>query len=211
MKNEGAPDRTVKRTVWLLAGVLAFTYLYAALRYVVFGPYDVNALPIFITNKALAFSFVINLYILSSPWIKGVRRSIVGIANVGVGTLHTLLSIILIPSHFFKKFYAATGEMTGTFGAMILFGILAFILMIIISRGFQYQHKYSKYWQTFLFERLFLVFLVFIGLHIFIYSVEGWFRPSDWYGGMPPISLLSFLFLLGATLHFFQRVFKKQS
>jgi len=199
-----------KRTVWLIAGVLTFTYLYAALRYVVFGPYSVNALPIFIMNKALAFSFVINLYILSSPYIVRIRRSLLGIVNYIIGTVHAILSVILIPGSYLKKFYTVEGEMNVNFGAMVFFGIIAFILMVVISKGFQYRNKYSQFWLTFIFEKLFMIFLIILGLHIFVYGVENWISWDKWYGGMPPISLLAFLFLLGTTFHFFQRIFCKK-
>jgi len=200
----------IRRTTALLIILFLAALLYATLRYIIFGPYKFNAFPIFIMNKALALSFMMYLYILSSPYFKRVKRSLIGMSAYGMGIMHAMFSVILLPTSYLKKYYTTDGEMAVGFSAMIFFGIVALILMIIISKGFRYQSRYNKYWATFGFEKLFLMFLIVTGLHIFVFCINDWIRISRWYGYMPPVSLIAFIFLLGTTIHFFQRVFCKK-
>ena len=193
-----------------MAIIFLASFLYATLRYIVFGPYKINALPIFVMNKALALSFVIYLYILSSPYFTGIKRSVLGITTYSIGILHALLSIILLPTSFLKKYYTSEGEMAVGFSAMIFFGILSFIISLLLSKGFRYPTKYSKFWSTFTFEKLFLIFLIVLALHIFVFCISDWIKINQWYGYLPPVSLLAFIFLIGTTFHFFQRIFCKK-
>ena len=41
---------------------------------------------------------------------------------------------------------------------------------------------------------------MFFGLHVFFLGFKGWFTPVEWPGGMPPISLLSFLMAAAGLL-----------
>ncbi len=197
----------VKKTLWMVLAIFVFTFLYAVTRYVILGPYDFKAIPLFITNKALAFSFVINLMILSSPKIKNISRMVLGLFTYLMGILHGILSVILLPTSFFEKFYDENGEMYFDTGAMVFFGVLAIILMIVINKYFHHYKQEKSFWNSFVFEKLYLVFLIALGLHLFVSYMDGWFVISNWYGYMPPISLLSFIAVLISTINFFQRVF----
>ncbi len=196
-----------KSTYWTIFVIWFFTFSYAVLRYVFFGPYDINAIPLFVVNKSFAFSFMILSYFLSNPKVEFINRKIVGIFTYFFALLHAIISAILIPTSFFEKFYNEENLLTFTAATMIFFGVLAIILSVVISKSFLKSDSSNPFWKTFYFERLYLFFLLFLGLHIFIFYFPNWIKVQNWHGYMPPISLLSFLFLLGITMNFFKRVF----
>ena len=45
---------------------------------------------------------------------------------------------------------------------------------------------------------LFVMFMA--GVHLFFMGIDGWMKPEDWHGGLPPISLIAFSFFLVAFI-----------
>jgi DMSO/TMAO reductase YedYZ heme-binding membrane subunit len=49
-------------------------------------------------------------------------------------------------------------------------------------------------------QRLGYVALILVVVHLVVLGLEGWLAPSDWNGGLPPISLLAVLAALTPLL-----------
>jgi hypothetical protein len=39
-----------------------------------------------------------------------------------------------------------------------------------------------------------------VGLHLLPMGIPGWFHPAEWHGGLPPISLISFVLVVIAGI-----------
>jgi hypothetical protein len=201
--------KLLKRTVSFIIGTFLFTFVYATLRYVIFGPYTLHSIPLFILNKSLAFSSVIFIFVLTVKKITFLSRGIIGITSYIIAIFHGILGAILIPSSYFKKYFNPEGEMLVSFAAMIFFGVLALLLMVFINKIISFGKKDKKFYNAFWFHKIFLFLLAIISLHVFVFCIKDWFNFKNWYGYMPPISLLSFILLFFATLGFLNRVFEK--
>ncbi len=199
-----------KRTFLVVIAVFFLAFAYAVIRYVVIGPYDINAIPLFIMNKAFAFSFVILLFIVNLHQIQSLDRALLGLMIYSMAILHLLLSAVLLPTTFFKTIFNSEGEILFSGASMVLFGIITFIFTVLISKVFFRAVKDMDYGGSFKFEKLFFVFLTFLGLHLSVFHATRWFDVDSWYGHLPPISLLSFLFVLATAFQFFKYVFHKE-
>ena len=60
---------------------------------------------------------------------------------------------------------------------------------------FQTHLREDKAFISFITSRSFLLFaLILGGAHVMFMGYEGWLNPSAWHGGIPPVSLVAFVF-----------------
>jgi hypothetical protein len=163
-----------------------------------------NDLPLFITNKALALTFAVNLFFLTNLTFKNINRKVLGITTYFIAILHSIISVILLATPYFDSFYI-DGKLCYCAAVMMLFGVAAVMTMVLIQKNFMYRHRFPEYWSSFSFEKAYILFLIFIALHIFVYFVNGWFDVNSWPGGLPPISMISFVFIVISTIQFFHK------
>lgn len=164
--------------------ILACTTLYAIIRYIVFGHVSTNNLPIYVLNKSLSMTAVFCLMMAGICYAKKEINKVKfwGSTSLQSAYVHILLSLAILSKDYYPKFFAIekmnlTGEIT------ILFGVLAaycyWLLRQIRSDG---AHRFLQIFSC-----------VFITLHLVAMGFSGWLKVSGWYGGLPPISLLSFV------------------
>jgi hypothetical protein len=166
---------TTPRAITL--GTLILTIAYAVVRYNVFKAIAWHHLPLFVLNKAVAWTATTLLLIaavravarrenlLASPWL--------GIAT-GMGAVHVLMSLVLLSPERYASLYDASRQLSWVGELALLGGVVATVSNVLARR-----HKAAA---------LFLP--VAIVLHCTALGAHGWLTPSQWPGYMPPITLV---------------------
>jgi hypothetical protein len=173
-----------------LAGLVAVVFLaalgYATLRYNVFKGVPWADWPSYTLNKALAFTSLIlvaaAVFRMRRP---GLRTSAIMIAAGVLGLAHSLLSFALLTPLYYAKLFEA-GKLTFAGGLSMTIGVAAAVVMDLGARR-------SALWTPGQ-RRTALALLAFaVGVHAALPNFAAWLTPNGWPGGMPPITLLSFL------------------
>ena len=190
--------------------IIAITFIlsmsYAVLRYHIFGPVPWKDLPFFILNKGISLSSFILLVLnfslgplnnlgvkLSDEWLNS--RKALGMTGFLLVLIHALISFMLFKIEVFGKFFEPDGTLTLMTGLSMLSGILAFVILWVINMSFQTYLKEEEVFIRFITSRKFLLLAMLLGAaHLFFMGYKGWFNPSGWHGGLPPISLVAFVF-----------------
>lgn len=166
----------IRNTVFLFILCL----LYAVLRYVIFGPYHWTDLPVYVVNKAVAFTLVIVILKGSVSLLKH-RQELFKLYMQMVSLLaiiHILMIISLLSLDYYPKLSSNSGLnikgsltlLTGILTAAYMFNKLVRIRNAIIA--------------------------LMIMAHLFVTGYSGWIKPDSWHGFMPPITLICFLVLI---------------
>jgi len=191
-------------TIILWTFILSLTY--AILRYNIIGSVPWKDLPFYILNKGNALSAFILLTInfslgplkklgirIPGPWLKS--RKILGIMGFLQVFIHVIMSFILLKPSIYEKFFTADGSLTLFTGLNLLGGITAFIFLWIYNISFNMELRKDKDLIRFITSRNVTLFAIFMaGAHLFFMGFEGWLKPEGWQGGLPPISLIGFIF-----------------
>ncbi|OUR94338.1 hypothetical protein A9Q87_01450 [Flavobacteriales bacterium 34_180_T64] len=179
---------------------------YAILRYHIVGPVPWSEFPFFILNKGislaafilLTFNFALgplnNLGVkVSEQWLNA--RAALGMTGFLLVFIHALISFMLFNPEVFGKFFEENGHLTLMAGLSMLGGIVSFVVLWVMNLSFKTDLKEDKAFIRFITSRKFLlVAMLFAIAHIFFMGYKGWMEPSDWHGGLPPISLVAFSF-----------------
>jgi drug/metabolite transporter (DMT)-like permease len=85
--------------------------------------------------------------------------------------------------------------------------VLGFVILWGINLSFQTHLSEDKAFIKFITSRRFLLVAMLLGAaHLFFMGYEGWLNPGGWQGGLPPISLVAFLFFaVGYVINLFGR------
>jgi DMSO/TMAO reductase YedYZ heme-binding membrane subunit len=193
-----------EKTRWLF-GIWGACLLYAILRYNVFRGVEWVHLPLYIVNKSFALAgltFIATSY-LTGKWIKVYtgdekrRRSLakfLGLTGLYFVGLHVFASLAMLSPVYFEKFFLTTGKMNLTGELTILFGVLGLGFLMfpaVTTLPLMYEALGGVRWQRA--QRMGYWTLAMAAAHTFTMGVAGWFDPSTWPGGMPPITMLGFL------------------
>lgn len=191
---------------------------YAMLRYHVFGDVPWKDLPFLILNKGLSLgAFMLiglnfalgpakNLGLPVSPaWLNA--RKALGMSGFLFVLMHVLMSFMLFSPAIFGKFFEVDGSLTGTAGISMLAGIMGFVVLWGYNLSFQTLLREDKAFIGFITSRKFLIWALMLGgIHVIFMGYKGWTNPAGWNGGLPPISLLAFIFFaIGYLLNLFGR------
>ena len=196
----------------IIAVTMSFAIGYAILRYHIVGDVPWKDLPFLILNKGLSLGgFILitinfalgpakNLGLAVSPaWLNA--RKAIGMSGFLVILVHALMSFMLFSPAVFGKFFEADGTLTGVAGISMLAGVLGFVVLWGYSVSFQTFLREDKQFIGFITSRKFLIWALLLGgLHVFFMGYSGWLKPAGWNGGLPPISLVAFLFFIGGYL-----------
>jgi hypothetical protein len=89
----------------------------------------------------------------------------------------------------------------------MLGGILAFVVLWVYNLSFQISLQNNEALIKLIRSKKLILWGLILGVfHLFFMGVKGWINPSDWNGGMPPVSLVAFLFFfIGYTINFLGR------
>jgi hypothetical protein len=186
--------------------VLVFGLAYAMLRYHIVGPVPWKDFPFFILNKGVSLSAFIlltcnfgfgplkNLGVrVPEGWLNA--RKALGMTGFLLVLIHALMSFLLFRPAVYGSFFEADGTLTLMAGLSMLGGIMAFVVLWGYNLSFQTFLREDRAFIQFITSRKFLLFALLLGaVHLFFMGYAGWLKPSDWHGGLPPISLVAFVF-----------------
>ncbi len=174
--------------------VILLTTIYTIIRYVVFGNVELIQVPTYLLNKSISMASTIFLLFASISYEKGKMKKLKywGSLSWYFAILHVLLSLSILSSAYYPKFFGLEkmnliGELT------IMFGVMAMFSFWILRNG-------KKVFGSRLLLRAIVGLL--ITAHLFVMGFTGWINISKWHGGLPPISLLSFITIILSVLFF---------
>lgn len=160
--------------VFLLCGI------YALLRYSFFGPVEPQHWPTYISNKAISVFAVCMLALSGWNYVKGrsCRSKQQGRMAWHAALIHSGLSLALLNEDYYPKFFAENG-MNFWGESVVLFGVLATYVLWQVGKLCGLPHHQ--------FKRLACGLVL---LHL-LPMFSSWLTPTQWYGFMPPMSLIS--------------------
>ena len=200
-ENKNAAGRIILFTIILCIG-------YAILRYHILGPVGWKDFPFLILNKGISLAALVLLVLnfslgplnnIGAPvpdsWLSA--RKILGMTGFLLVLIHVLMSFMLFKPEIFGKLFEADGSLTLFGGLSMLGGILSFVVLWGYNLSFQTHLRDEKTFIRFITSRKFLLFAMLLSaIHLFFMGFEGWLSPSGWHGGLPPISLVAFVFFM---------------
>ncbi|MCX7863137.1 MAG: hypothetical protein N2449_09110 [Bacteroidales bacterium] len=163
--------------------IFLLTFLYAFLRYINFGDVELKDVPTIIINKAVAFTLVIWMFFLLWSWKNLYTEKLKMQLNIlqSLIFIHIFLSIVLLSQQKLPKFLE-NAQLTLWANFTVLTGTITLSLFFFFVKNLSRVN--------------FLLFSIFLKLHLFFMGYKGWLRPENWNGSMPPITLLCFCILL---------------
>jgi hypothetical protein len=177
-----------------LIAVLLCTTLYTIIRYVIFGHVSPVHVPVYLLNKSVSMASVVLLSCAAFSYFKQCvdRLRFWGTASLHCACIHVLLSLAILSSAYYPKFFGAekmnlTGEIT------ILLGVLATYCFWLAHSGRSISARRGTFQ---------LLASLFVGGHLVAMGFRGWLSVEKWHGGLPPISLVSLVFAVVALALF---------
>lgn len=192
----------------IIAITILLSFLYAILRYHIIGPVPWKDLPFFIFNKGIALSSFLLLIFnftfgplnnlgvkVPESWLNS-RRAL-GMTGFLLVLIHALMSFMIFKKEVFARFFEDNGGLTLMAGLSMLGGVLGFVVLWAFNLSFQTHLREDKKFIQFITSRNFLlVAMLFTAVHLFFMGFKGWINPATWQGGLPPISLIGFVFFI---------------
>ena len=186
----------------IIFGILGLSLAYAITRYQIFGSVPWKDLPFYILNKAISMSaFILLVLSLSLSTMQKMRwsiargligsRAILTKSSFLLLLIHLLMSFLLFSSSNYEKFFVDDGSLTLYAGLSMLGGVVAFVILW----SYQSDGESKNFDASVTFLLLFL-----LAMHLYFMGYEGWIDYANWYGSMPPISLVAFVLLLFAFI-----------
>jgi len=208
MKEEIKPEQESTKdrfSIYLITLIFLFSATYSIIRYHIFGGVEWSQLPVFIMNKIISFNGLIlltftfslkplkNLGInIPQKWLSA--RKAIGISGFISILIHLILSVLLFSPAYYSKFFNVDGTLTLNSGLSMISGVMAFVMLWYYNLSFYNQQK-SREKNMIVRSRSFILLIMpFVATHLFFMGYKGWLNPEGWHGGIPPISLVAFLF-----------------
>lgn len=184
------------RDAVLLVGIIGTCSTYAIIRYVVVGGVAMAHIPLYVLNKALAFSAVLCCCVALVAG-RVARRPptarLFGRAGIALALLHGALSLALLSPAYYGKLFIPDGRLSGAAELSILLGIVVAGIMLWHS-----WHRRGSCPRPPRLARTALIPL--IAGHLFAIGCPGWSAVDGWPAHLPPITLLSFIAVVGTPL-----------
>ena len=202
--------------------IILFTCLlslgYTILRYHIVGPTPWKDLSLYTLNKGIALgAFIILTFNFSFGPLDnlGIKvpsnflnaRKALGMTGFLLIMIHALISFILFSPAIYAKFFLQDGTLTLNAGLSMLGGVLSFVILWGYNLSFQTYLREDRKFIRFITSRKFLLAALLSSLlHLFFMGYKGWIAPAHWHGGLPPVSLIAFIFfLLGYVINLLGR------
>jgi DMSO/TMAO reductase YedYZ heme-binding membrane subunit len=185
--------------------------VYAIIRYNIGKDISFALLPTFILNKAVSMTAIFSLsvsYIISSicklrklPPGKCSLKKQYGITGFFIAMAHLLLSLSQLNPERYPKFFLDTGFVNSSGEFTFLFGLLAFISILVPAYATLPESvKNLSKGKWLLMQRVGYIAIFFALLHTIAMGYNGWTSPGHWPFYLPPISLFGSLVALSALL-----------
>lgn len=186
----------------VLGGIVFFVLL-SLLLY--FRRFDYN---LYIANKAIAGASVILIgtSFLIGPlarfwpktWVsKLYLRKHFGVFGFVVAVLHVIITLILISPQQYPKLYIEVGMLNSMGQWSLLLGTLAIIMFAVISvTSIPSIERVMSNRTWLIIQRTGYLAFLFVLIHVFQLKYKGWINLDNWLNGLPPASLIPFIFIL---------------
>ncbi len=185
------------------ATILIVIFFYAIIRYHILKGVPWEQFPLFISNKAISLSAIVFIalsYALGSLarfWPKAFfntlhLRKFFGLFGFSLAAFHSLTSLIIFTPAYYPKFFIDNDKLNLIGELSMLFGVLAFFVFTSVAYSSIPQVANSmnpKRWL--IVQRLGYFGLILVFFHVLTMGIEGWLKPSNWPGGLLPISLIA--------------------
>ncbi len=181
-------------TKWQLTIIYVMCLGYALIRYSFFGPIASVHWPAYIANKSFALFAIVMLLLSCYAYFKGQQEQHRAFGRIAwhMMVIHIGLSVVLFSPGYYRAFYGANALRLSLLGELVLIsGVLAIVMFWQIP-------KYSGVIQ----HRLKQLGCALAFGHILPTSVPSkWLQPTEWYGYLPPIGLVTAIMALLAFLY----------
>ena len=209
--SEGVGGSAIASTILVSVG-------YAIVRYHIVGDVPWNEFSLFILNKGLCLAAFILLTFnfalgpaknmglpVPERWLSA--RKAFGMTGFLLILIHALMSFMLFSPPYYGKFFGLDGTLTGLAGLSMLAGILGFVFLWAYNLSFQTKLSEDAAFIALITSKRVLIWALSLGgLHLAFMGFSGWIKPVEWHGGLPPISLVAFVFFaIGYGLNFLGR------
>jgi hypothetical protein len=179
---------------------------YAVLRYHIAGDVPWKDFSLYVLNKGLSlggfilltFNFALgpakNIgFPISPAWLNA--RQAFGMSGFLFILMHVLIAFLLFSPAIFANFFAADKTLTAVAGISMLAGILGFVFLWAYNLSFQTHLREDKpFIEVITSRRVLILALSLGGLHLLFMGYSGWLSPKNWPAGLPPVSLVAFVF-----------------
>jgi len=186
--------------------IFIFSVTYSIVRYHIFGGVEWSQLPVFIMNKIMSMNGLILLTFtlslkplknkginISQKWLRG--RKVIGVVGFVSILIHIILSALLFSPVYYNKFFNTDGTLTLNSGLSMIFGVLAFVMLWYYNLSFYNPQKDIAKNMVVRSRGFLLLIMPFVAIHLFFMGYKGWLNPAGWHGGIPPISLITFVII----------------
>ena len=175
------------------------------MRYIAFAKVSYDQWPLFLGNKAisltgiilLALSYTIGKISILTDTDRGRQLVLIkfcGLFGFTLIAMHVFASLAVLTPEHFPKFYNDDGTMNFIGQFSMLMGVIAlwcFSLPVITSIPNMFKAIGGERWLRG--QRMGYIGLAISALHVGVMGIAGWLKPLDWYGYMPPITMVSAL------------------
>ena len=205
MSQEDYADRLIQPfTIKWLCLLLGIPMTYAIVRYHVFSGTDWSHFPLFIANKGISLAavfFIAMSYSIGKivhAYADDTRKRLVlikfcGLIGFSLASIHTLMSLLLMGSAYYPKFFLESGQMNLTGELTMVFGVMSLwclSITAISSLPFMYDAVGAERWQRG--QRMGYLSLGLAAAHVLVMGLSGWLTPGSWAASLPPVSLVAF-------------------
>lgn len=194
-----------KKVLIVSITIFILTISYAVIRYHVLKGVSWDNFPLYIFNKALSLAAV---FFIACSYIPGLLsrfypkmytswlplRKYFGLIGFGTAALHIFISLTILNSAYFPKFFAENGKLNAIGELSLLFGIIAFFIftfVALISIPSIEKSLEEKTWKRI--QQSGYAAFTLVAAHLLVMGINGWLTPNEWPGGLLPISLIAFV------------------
>lgn len=171
---------------WRAATLLGLALGYATLRYNVLKGVPWPDWPAYTANKALGVGALLSMTAAIFRLRQPARGGTPFLIWAGVLALtHSLLSFALLDPVYYPRLFQGK-KLTEIAGISLTLGAL-------LMAGLELGARRAGVWSHSLRLRTLALIAFGTGLHAALPALSTWFEPASWPGGLPPLTLISFL------------------
>lgn len=190
------------KTIKILLIIFAVTMIYAVLRYNVFKGVPWSELPLYVSNKAIAWTSLVSICLsyLSGLMQKAGKRLFTGFVHLRkylgmygffLAIVHIMITLSILTVENYPSLYDgiainSKGELVIMFGMLCLCCI---IMPAVTSVKAVREGIATEKWK--LIQQLGYGALLANIFHVFSMGSNNWIEPGNWYGYMPPITMIA--------------------
>lgn len=171
---------------WRAAVLLGLALGYATLRYNVLKGVPWSDWPAYTANKALGVGALLSMAAAIFRLRQPARSGTPFLIWAGALALtHSLLSFALLDPVYYPRLFES-GKLTSIAGLSLTLGAL-------LMTGLELGARRAGVWSHGLRLRVLALIAFGTGVHAALPALSTWFEPASWPGGLPPLTLISFL------------------